>query len=67
MAPLVGRSLSHGEAALHRPSESYLGFNVVFGSQADIIASESEYNPSDLNSIESINTEAPVLKGEANI
>jgi hypothetical protein len=35
---------------------------VVSATHADIIASESEYNPSDLNSIKSINNEAPVKK-----
>jgi hypothetical protein len=37
---------------------------VVSGSHADIIASDSEYNPFDMNSSESIDNEPPVKKGK---
>jgi hypothetical protein len=48
-------SVFHCEATLNRRSESCLCFNVVSGSHVDIIASESEYNPSGMSSMTEAN------------
>lgn len=58
--PALFNSVFHCEATLYRRSESCLCFNVVSGSHSDIIASESEYNPSGVTSM----TELPVKNGK---